>query len=147
MIETAKTDTGSSRSKRYSMSPEELKAEIQRKGWTFRRLSLRWQVTEGWVSKVVRDANRAAHWDDAIRGIPLLTGNKSKSEREAPERLSVETCKDYLKNKHWSYRELALHWGKTEGWVSKIVRNTSRAKHWDDAIVGLPMRQTPGKKR
>lgn len=58
--------------KNMRISPEEYKAEIQRRGWTLRALSVRWGVSENWVSKIVRNNERATHWDDALRGLPML---------------------------------------------------------------------------
>ena len=58
--------------KNMRISPEEYKAEIQRRGWTLRALSGRWGVSENWVSKIVRNSERAIHWDDALRGLPVL---------------------------------------------------------------------------
>lgn len=54
------------------MTPEEFKAEIQRRGWTYRALAERWDVSDNWISKIARNENRALHWDDAVRGLPVL---------------------------------------------------------------------------
>jgi len=54
------------------MSPEEFKAEVHRRGWTYRALAKRWGVSENWVSKVARNPNRASSWDDAVRGLPIV---------------------------------------------------------------------------
>ncbi|QTF14341.1 helix-turn-helix domain-containing protein (plasmid) [Xanthomonas citri pv. phaseoli var. fuscans] len=54
------------------MTPDQFKAEIQRKGWTFKAVAERWGVSPNWVSKLARNNNRALHWDDAVRGLPML---------------------------------------------------------------------------
>jgi lambda repressor-like predicted transcriptional regulator len=54
------------------MSPDEFKAEVKRRGWTYRALAARWEVSENWVSKLARDETRSTHWDDAVRGLPQL---------------------------------------------------------------------------
>lgn len=54
------------------LSPDEFKAEVKRRGWTYRAVALRWEVSENWVSKIARDENRAIHWDDAVRGLPQV---------------------------------------------------------------------------
>lgn len=59
------------KSTRKPMTPEEFKAEIQRRGWTYSSLALRWGVSDNWISKIARNENRPLHWDDAVRGLPL----------------------------------------------------------------------------
>lgn len=54
------------------LTPEEFKAEIGRRGWTYRALAERWEVSENWVSKTARNPERAMHWDDAVRGLPTV---------------------------------------------------------------------------
>ena len=54
------------------MSPQEFKAEIQRKGWTYRALAGRWGVRESYISRLSRNKDRARHWDDAVRGLPMI---------------------------------------------------------------------------
>jgi len=59
------------------LSTDEFRAEVKSKGWTYRALGERWGFTESWVSKVARRNDRAAHWDDAVRGLPtILRGQK-----------------------------------------------------------------------
>lgn len=55
-----------------NLTPEEFKAEIGRRGWTYRALAERWGVSENWVSKLARNPERAMHWDDAVRGLPVV---------------------------------------------------------------------------
>lgn len=54
------------------LTPDEFKAEIGRRGWTYRALAERWGVSENWVSKLARNPERAMHWDDAVRGLPVV---------------------------------------------------------------------------
>lgn len=54
------------------MTPDEFKAEIQRRGWKYIDLAERWDVSDNWISKIARNENRALHWDDAVRGLPIL---------------------------------------------------------------------------
>lgn len=57
------------------MTPKEFKAEIQRRGWTYRALAERWDVSDNWISKIARNENRPLHWDDAVLGLPMLTSS------------------------------------------------------------------------
>lgn len=69
------TTSGNAARKRPSakrMSPEEFKQEVHRKGWTYRAVAERWEVSENWVSKVARSEDRSLKWDDAVRGLPML---------------------------------------------------------------------------
>lgn len=36
------------------LTPEAFKAEFKRKGWTGKALAARWEVSEAWISKVVK---------------------------------------------------------------------------------------------
>lgn len=57
---------------RLRLTPEEFKAEVWRRGWTYRALAERWEVSENWVSKLARNTDRPLHWDDAVRGLPMV---------------------------------------------------------------------------
>lgn len=52
------------------LTPGEFKAAFKRLGWTGKTLAARWEVSEAWVSKIAHNPQRAAHWDDAVRGLP-----------------------------------------------------------------------------
>lgn len=54
------------------MTPEEFKAEVQRRGWTYRALGERWNVSENWISKIARNEDRSLHWNDAVNGLPTI---------------------------------------------------------------------------
>lgn len=54
------------------LTPDEFKAEVSRRGWTYRALAERWDVTENYVSKLARNPTRSLHWDDAVRGLPMV---------------------------------------------------------------------------
>ncbi|MCA8228162.1 hypothetical protein [Burkholderia vietnamiensis] len=42
--------------------------------------------------------------------------------------------------KGWSHKELASYWQVSAVHVSRIVNDTNRAPHWNDAVMGLPRR-------
>lgn len=52
------------------MTPNEFRAEIKRKGWTFVELGERWCMSANWLAKVAARADRPRYWDDAVRGLP-----------------------------------------------------------------------------
>ena len=52
------------------MTPNEFRAELKRKGWTFVELGERWGMSANWLAKVGGRADRPRYWDDAIRGLP-----------------------------------------------------------------------------
>lgn len=54
------------------LSPDEFKAEIQRKGWTYRDLATYWGVPANLIGQLARDGNRPLHWDDAVRSLPIV---------------------------------------------------------------------------
>lgn len=55
-----------------------------------------------------------------------------------PQPLSPDEFKFEVNRRGWTYRALAERWGVTENYVSKLARNPERARHWDDAVRGLP---------
>ena len=52
--------------------------------------------------------------------------------------LTIEEAKEELAAKGWTNRALAAWWNCSEEYVSKIVNNVERKRHFDDAIRGLP---------
>lgn len=54
------------------------------------------------------------------------------------DRLSPEQFKAVVYGKGWRYVTLAKHWGITSTWMRNIARDPDRAKHYDDAVMGLP---------
>ncbi|WP_181162410.1 hypothetical protein [Burkholderia contaminans] len=52
------------------LSPEQFKALVRLKGWQYKELAARWGISTVWVSNVARDPKRAAHYDDAVMGLP-----------------------------------------------------------------------------
>ena len=52
------------------LTPDEFKAVFKQRGWTGKSLAARWEVSEAWISKIAQNPQRAAHWDDAVRGLP-----------------------------------------------------------------------------
>lgn len=55
---------------RKRLTPTEFRAHIKSLGWTYRALAAWWDVSEVWVSKIARNADRPRQWDDAARGLP-----------------------------------------------------------------------------
>lgn len=53
--------------------------------------------------------------------------------------MSVVEVKQMLAQKGWTNRALAARWGFSEEYVSKIINNPARKKHFEDAIRGLPI--------
>lgn len=52
------------------MTPNEFRAELVRKGWTFVELGQRWEMSANWLAKVAGRVDRPRYWDDAARGLP-----------------------------------------------------------------------------
>jgi hypothetical protein len=52
--------------------------------------------------------------------------------------LTIEEARASLVLKGWSNRALAAWWGCSEEYVSKILNNPNRKRHFDDALRGLP---------
>ena len=55
-----------------------------------------------------------------------------------PELLSVEEAKEELDRKGWKINTLAKWWGVSTVYVSRIVNDKDRKRHWDDSLRGLP---------
>jgi hypothetical protein len=53
-------------------------------------------------------------------------------------RLTPEEFKAEYRRRGWSGKDLAAHRGKHPVPLSKIVNDSERLKHWDDAVIGLP---------
>ncbi|WP_432262862.1 hypothetical protein [Cupriavidus sp. TMH.W2] len=58
---------------------EQFRALVRWKGYTYRELAERWGVSPDYIGELARKAGRAAHWDDALRGLP----NKRTMTRDA----------------------------------------------------------------
>lgn len=58
------------------LTPEAFKEIFKARGWSGRALAQRWDVSEAWISKLLNDPDRAPHWDDAVRGLPVLPKRK-----------------------------------------------------------------------
>lgn len=54
------------------LTPDEFKTIFKQRGWTGKSLAVRWKVSEAWISKIAKNHERAAHWDDAVRGLPKI---------------------------------------------------------------------------
>lgn len=54
------------------LSVQAFRALVKEKGWQFKTLALRWQISATWMSRLVNNPQRGAQWDDACRGLPDL---------------------------------------------------------------------------
>lgn len=52
--------------------------------------------------------------------------------------LSIEEARARLALQGWTNRALAEWWGCSEEYVSKIINNPARKRHFDDSIRALP---------
>lgn len=52
--------------------------------------------------------------------------------------LSIKEIKELIKAKNWTMGKIAKRWGITPRHISRVFNDTSREKHWDDAVRGLP---------
>jgi len=52
--------------------------------------------------------------------------------------LDPSKFKALIKKKGWTLRAVAERWGITDVWMYNIAGNAERAKHYDDALFGLP---------
>ncbi|CAG9184246.1 hypothetical protein LMG32289_05567 [Cupriavidus pampae] len=51
-------------------TPEQWKAFVKWKGWTYKELAAHWGISTTWMSNLARNPARAAHWNDALVGLP-----------------------------------------------------------------------------
>lgn len=52
------------------LTPEQFRAVVVARGWTYKELAHRWGVSSVWVSNLARNPDRPSHYDDAILGLP-----------------------------------------------------------------------------
>jgi hypothetical protein len=52
--------------------------------------------------------------------------------------MSKDEFKDGILSKGWSLSNLAWRWGITAEYLSRLITNQNRGRHWDDAVRGLP---------
>lgn len=52
------------------LSPEQFKDQFRNKGWSVRKLSMRWGESEAEIYKIAKDQKRKIFWDDAVLGLP-----------------------------------------------------------------------------
>lgn len=62
------------------LSPEQFKAVVIGKGWTYRELATHWGITPVWLSNLGRNPDRPKHYDDAVMGLPSR-GNLRRNEK------------------------------------------------------------------
>jgi hypothetical protein len=56
-------------------------------------------------------------------------------------RMTPKEFKAEYKRRGWSGKEVALHWEKHPCSLSRIINDTDRRPHWDDAVRGLVQKQ------
>lgn len=61
-----------------ALTPAAVKALLEARGWSVSNLAFRWDVSLGYLSSVIHDARRAAHFNDAFVGLPQLTRAQSR---------------------------------------------------------------------
>lgn len=54
------------------------------------------------------------------------------------QRMTPSEFKAEYKRRGWKGKDLAQRWEKHPVSLSKIVNDPNRARHWDDAVMGLP---------
>lgn len=52
------------------LTPDEFRMAVLLRGWTYRSLAERWNMSENWISKLARNPERPLHYDDALNGLP-----------------------------------------------------------------------------
>jgi hypothetical protein len=62
----------SAKAVRVPMTPAAFKTAAYVKGWTLRALADRWGITPAWMTRLAGNVNRAANFDDAVRGLPRV---------------------------------------------------------------------------
>ncbi len=67
------------------LTPNEFRAELKRKGWTYVELGERWGMSANWLAKVGGREDRPRYWDDAVRGLPnrLDVADEPRSARRS----------------------------------------------------------------
>jgi len=128
----------SSRSERPSSS--EFRAEVHRKGWTFKQIAKRWTVSETYLNRICRSEQRPPKWEDAVRALPYLTSRDGSSltQVQSPQRMSPKEFIEEAQRKGWNPRDLAEHWDVTRPYIKRLAHRADRAVHWDEALRGLP---------
>lgn len=60
------------------MPPDDFKAVMDERGWTYLMLSKRWAMTERRVRQIVKDADRPRYYDDAVRALPFVLATAAR---------------------------------------------------------------------
>lgn len=58
------------------LTPDEFKVLVKSKGWSYRDLAVRWSITPSYVTRLAQNEQRPVHWDDAVRGLPVVMRSK-----------------------------------------------------------------------
>ncbi|MBA1280305.1 hypothetical protein [Stutzerimonas stutzeri] len=57
---------------------------------------------------------------------------------DLPSILSPDEVKEDIKRKGWKVSSIAQWWDVSTVYVSRIINDPNRKRHWDDALRGLP---------
>lgn len=121
-------------------SPSEFRAEVHRRGWSFREIAERWSVSETYLNRVCRSEQRPPKWEDAIHALPYLSSRdgSSLSQVPSPKQMSPAEFIAEAHRKGWNPRDLAERWDVTRPYIKRLAYRPDRAVHWDEALRGLP---------
>lgn len=140
------------------LTPSEFRVEYERRGWKGLTLAERWDRHPVSLSKIVNDLERACHWDDAVKGLPMVTPfrfeastfvNNKRIETEDgdydPEtRIELKRLRSlYPEISHWGDIALAFAWGdySEDCWMLSWESVTDRNENF---LNYLCWRQTRG---
>lgn len=68
-----------------TMTSESIKILLRDKNWLLKQVAERWELSEKYVSRIVNNAERDKHWEDAFRGLPARTERERAQNEELPE--------------------------------------------------------------
>lgn len=82
------------------LSPEQFKAVIIGKGWTYKQLAQHWGISTVWLSNIARNPERSSHYDDAVMGLPahICLSRSSKRRQQTANAYLFETTNKLRKS-------------------------------------------------
>lgn len=107
----------------HRLSPNELRAVLNAKGWSHAALAAHWQVSAVYLSRIVNDAARAPHWEDAFAGLPVAN---DLDEALAARRRQAAECLDGYRGRKRGPKP------KPSGVDSRTVREAERVEALSD---------------
>lgn len=126
------------------MTGDELKADLERRGWNAERIAQRWCISKRRAQQIqgYKEGERPRYYDDAIHGLPLIKARR-KAPIVVPEMVPMtsDQLKAELAVRGWTAETLALRWGITRRRAQQILsyKDGERPCYYDDAIRGLPL--------